>query len=60
MSEYKPVRARRSTVVHATHVDDLRMTACGVQCDGWTYTADEVPNCRRCLRILANGSQSGR
>ena len=60
MAEYKPVRARRSKVVHATDAVDYRLTVCGVPCSGWILQADEVPNCRRCLRILANGSPANR
>jgi len=50
--EFKPIRARRGKVVHVTEVNDMRTTACGKSCDGWTLLADEAPSCRVCLRAM--------
>jgi hypothetical protein len=50
--EFKPVVRKRGTVIHASCVESMRLTQCGLSCDGWSLLADEVPNCKRCLRAI--------
>lgn len=53
MNEFRPIRARRSRVVHVTEVDDMRRTACRKSCEsGWTIAVDESPTCKVCLRAM--------
>lgn len=54
-AEHKAIRLRRSRIVHAAHVDDLRRAVCGVTVDGGVLDADQVPTCKRCLAKLALG-----
>jgi hypothetical protein len=52
VNEYKPIRTRSGRVIHATNVESYRFTACGLPCDSGRLLADEVPNCKRCLRAI--------
>lgn len=40
------VRARRSSLIHATH--DLRRTLCNRKCDGFVVEPDTAVTCTRC------------
>lgn len=52
MTEHKAMRARSSQLTHATPASDYRRTVCGKDCSGWVVS-DSVPDCKRCLFILA-------
>jgi len=52
VSEFKPIRPKRGKRVHVSETNDLRETACGISCDGWSLLADEAPTCKRCLRAM--------
>jgi hypothetical protein len=41
-------RPRRGSRVHDTH--DMRVTVCGLRCDGWIVEPDGPADCTKCVR----------
>lgn len=52
MTERKAVRLRKSRVVHASDADYAE-TLCSLPLTEAVLDADQIPTCKRCLRILA-------
>lgn len=50
----RAMRSRRGRLVHAVPADlPVLVTECERSAQGWVYS-DDVPDCPRCLRKLAN------
>jgi len=52
VTEWKPVRLRRGTLIHVSDTENLTETACGWPMKAATYAVDEAPTCKKCLQAM--------
>ncbi len=52
MTDWKPVRLRRGSLIHVSDTESLVETACGFPMKGAIYAVDAAPTCKKCLRAM--------